>query len=406
MIEYFTSKINEKGVKMKRLKKALSVILVMCFVFQAVCVSAFAKEGTANVPYDIYGHWGQDYIYSLIDSGIIKGYEDQTFRPNNSITRAEFCTLVIETLVKRNGIEYSETRGTFKDVSDKDWYAKYVETAVELGIVGGVGDGYFDPNGKMNREQLAKMMSDVYCLEKEVSFEEISSPEDSYKDFKDSKDMSDWAFKYISAAYNAGLMQGKENGFEPKSSTTRAEAATIIYRLFGFTKVDIPYTKPVRLDSFISALSDYSGYEIALENINDPDLPGYNFCIYVDGEDYYDALYYDDKAFFQILISSIEIGGVQYINYMNVTIGNDYYDYDKARDIVVFKNIIRDIFGLAGIYISDSVFNEVNYNEVFADGYIKDYRNILYKNNVGYGINGSSDYNMIVFEVGYIVDVG
>lgn len=402
MIIYFISEINEKGVKMKRLKKVLSVMLVMCFVFQAVCVSAFAKEGTANAPYDIYGHWGQDYIYSLIDSGIIKGYEDQTFRPNNSITRAEFCTLVIETLVKRKGIEYSETRGTFKDVTDKDWYAKYVETAVELGIVGGVGDGYFDPNGRMNREQLAKMMSDVYCLEKEVSFEEISSPEDSYKEFKDSKDMSDWAFKYISAAYNAGLMQGKENGFEPKSSTTRAEAATIIYRLFGFTKVDIPYTKPVRLDSFISALEDYSGAQVVLEDIGDPDLPGYKVCIYVDGEDYYGSMYYDDKAIFQILILPAEIDGVQYIEVMSVTIFNDDNTYNKERDIIIFKHIVKEIFGLAGETISDELLNDVNYNGIFADGYIKDYTNETYKNNIGYAISGSSDYNSFTFLKGHV----
>ena len=382
---------------MKRLKKVLSVILVMCFVFQAVCVSAFAKEGTANVPYDIYGHWGQDYIYSLIDSGIIKGYEDQTFRPNNSITRAEFCTLVIETLVKRNGIEYSETRGTFKDVSDKDWYAKYVETAVELGIVGGVGGGYFDPNGKMNREQLAKMMSDVYCLEKEVSFEEIASPEDSYKDFEDSKDMSNWAFKYISAAYNAGLMQGKENGFEPKSSTTRAEAATIIYRLFGFTKVEIPYIEPVRLDSFISALSDYAGTQVVLENIGDPNLPNYSICVYVDGNDRYGSMFYDDRAIFSILISPKEIDGVQYIDIMTVSVFNDQGEYNKSRDMDLFKKIIKEVYALANITIQDSVFNELKYNSFFADNNVKEQTIEFYENNIGYGVDGNTAENVITF---------
>ena len=386
---------------MKRLKKVLSVILIMCFVFQAVCVSAFAKEGTANVPYDIYGHWGQDYIYSLIDSGIIKGYEDGTFRPDNSITRAEFCTLVIETLVRRNGIEYSETRGTFKDVKANDWYAKYVETAVELGIVGGVGDGYFDPNGKMNREQLAKMMSDVYCLEKEVSFEEIASPEDSYKDFADSKDISDWALKYVSAAYNAGLMQGKENGFAPKAPTTRAESATIIYRLFGFTKIDIPYTQPVRLDSFISALSDYTGMEVVLENVDDSDPYSYKECIYL-GEERYNALYYDDLAFFHIMLSVGEIEGIEYIDYMFVTVANDNCDYNKTRDIVMFKNIIKEIFGLAGIDISNSIFDDVNYDKLFDDRHINDQIYDVYYNNIGYAIKGSSNSNAIIFLRGHM----
>ena len=73
-----------------KFKKSIALIISAVMV-----LSSLTSLVTAATPPDIIGHWAQYYIQPLVDSGIINGYPDGTFKPDNPITRAEFCKIVI-----------------------------------------------------------------------------------------------------------------------------------------------------------------------------------------------------------------------------------------------------------------------------------------------------------------------
>lgn len=96
-------------------------------------------------------------IMTLTSIGLLKGYEDGTFRPIESITRAEFTVMVTRAL----GVDSVKVEGnSFKDTAEH--YAKYnIKTAADMGIVNGFEDGTFRPDQKVTYEQAVKM---VVCM--------------------------------------------------------------------------------------------------------------------------------------------------------------------------------------------------------------------------------------------------
>ncbi|NOZ92399.1 MAG: hypothetical protein GXO59_03915 [Dictyoglomi bacterium] len=100
---------------------------------------------------------------SLYEKGLLKGYPDGTLRPDQPVTRAEAITLFLRIIapdkISDENIQY---RGEFKDVSSKDWYAKYVEIAYRMGLVKGDGKGHFMPNKKINLSELAVIAVRAY----------------------------------------------------------------------------------------------------------------------------------------------------------------------------------------------------------------------------------------------------
>lgn len=105
---------------------------------------------------DVEGHWAQDNIQFLAAREVLKGKKAGVFDPDGSVTRAEFITMLANLIDRPSVAEAGNTR--FKDVSAGDWYAGYVNWAVTAGIVSGYGDGRFGPNDQITREQMAVMM--------------------------------------------------------------------------------------------------------------------------------------------------------------------------------------------------------------------------------------------------------
>ena len=88
--------------------------------------------------------------------GIINGYEDGTFQPNASITRAEF------TAIATRFFDYTaEYDGSFNDVSRSAWYADCVQAAVDMGLVDGYPDGGFHPNSNITRAEAVTIVNRV-----------------------------------------------------------------------------------------------------------------------------------------------------------------------------------------------------------------------------------------------------
>ncbi|KOY14868.1 S-layer homology domain-containing protein [Paenibacillus xylanivorans] len=177
-------------------------------------------EGTKNFT-DLEGHWASGSIMDLVERGVIQGYPDNSFRPDNKITRAEFVTLVIKAL----NLQGSSVKG-FVDTTTH-WAQEAISTAAGLGIVNGYSDNTFGPDELVTREQIATMV---------VRAAQIADTESNIS-FSDVAEISGWARSALAAAIANGLVNGYPDGtLKPKGNTTRAEAATLIQRAIQLTK--------------------------------------------------------------------------------------------------------------------------------------------------------------------------
>lgn len=136
------------------------------------------------------GQWYHDAIATLAGKGIINGYNDGTFRPNNAITRAEFAAIATRFAKANNSGSLS-----FSDVSASAWYYKSVLTAVNYGWINGYSDGTFRPDQPILRAEAAKIVN--YMLGRIADRSAVDSG--AGRNFPDVT-KSHWAFYEIAEA--------------------------------------------------------------------------------------------------------------------------------------------------------------------------------------------------------------
>lgn len=170
---------------------------------------------------DVSNHWSGVYANELKEKGILKGDDKGNFNPDKSVTRAEFITMIIRTL----DLSQTDYEKSFSDVSETDWYAKTIQTALDNGLIS--SDSVFRPNASITRQEMAKIIS--VAAEKSIKTESIESKSLS---FSDTDDIDDWAKEYVSFSLGAGLINGMDDGsFKPLDNMTRGQAAAVISRL-------------------------------------------------------------------------------------------------------------------------------------------------------------------------------
>ena len=151
------------------------------------------------------------------------GYSDGTVRPNGKITRAEVATIFFRLLDDDTRAKYWSSKNDFSDVSADKWYNNAVSTLSNMGVIGGYADGTFRPDAPISRAEFAKIA---------VSFTQNNGSA-MYNYFTDVK-TTDWFAPYVTAAKDAGLIEGYSDGsFKPESKITRAEACAIVNRTLG-----------------------------------------------------------------------------------------------------------------------------------------------------------------------------
>ena len=164
---------------------------------------------------DIEGHWAEEFIMDLVNLDAIKGYPDNTFKPNNNITRAEFATV----LVRAFGLETKSDR-VFADTKNH-WAKDFIATATANSIVLGYDENTFGPDDLITREQMAVMITRALKI----------SSQDSNIAFADKENISAWAKDSVAAAVEKGIIEGyPDNTFKPLGKATRAEAVTVIVK--------------------------------------------------------------------------------------------------------------------------------------------------------------------------------
>ena len=167
---------------------------------------------------DVSGHWAEATIKSFVEQGYINGYSDGTFRPNNSITRAEF----VKIFNKYFGL--TETSGKVFNDTKTHWAKNEIDIAVTNGVANGVSEAEFKPNDPITREQAAKMISNYMKLD--------DNNHDKLGKYNDKNKVSSWALNSVEGIIEKGYMYGySDNTFRPKNPITRAEAVVTLSRI-------------------------------------------------------------------------------------------------------------------------------------------------------------------------------
>lgn len=168
--------------------------------------------------------WSHEGIDYAVAHGLFVGTSDTTFSPTGAMTRA----MLVSVLWRMEGEPAHTDRNPFTDVGT-DWYTDGVLWAAEHDIVAGIGDGRFDPNGDVTREQIAAILC-RYTLWKGRSADARAD----LSVFPDAGDVSDWAYDSLAWA-NAenlisGCMIGSISYLKPLDNATRAQVAAILMR--------------------------------------------------------------------------------------------------------------------------------------------------------------------------------
>lgn len=222
------------------MRKIRSVSWFMVFAFLVTMLAgAVAPVSAATTLTDVNGHWAQSQIDALVGQGVVSGYPDGTFKPDNTITRAEFISMVNRTFAFKD-----TTAISFTDVKPGDWYAPAIAVAKNAGYISGYTDGSMKPTNLITRQEVAVIMAKVLKLD--------TSNAEAVSTFKDAASIPVWSRNAIAAMVKAGYLSGYPDGtFKALDATTRAMAAVILSKVSG--PVTPPVTPPVQQKVFDKA---------------------------------------------------------------------------------------------------------------------------------------------------------
>lgn len=191
-----------------------------------------------------YAHWAHYFISEMQEMSIIDGYDDGTYLPEKSVTRAEFAKIMaICTDMDTENIE-----NKFSDVSDDAWYAPYVNAVSEYIDT---ENGEFKPEAPATREVVAT------ALVKWLGVSKGTTAEDLEAIFTDVDSVSEKNAIYVADAVKKGIIDGfDDNTVRGGDSLTRAQAATVIYRAF-YEHAEVP-------DALLEVVAEVGDMKITL----------------------------------------------------------------------------------------------------------------------------------------------
>lgn len=182
-----------------------------------------------NLFSDISGHWAESRINEASKIGFVSGYKDGTFKPDKTVTRAEFATLLNNAMKNNDTIHVD-----LKDIKSSDWYYNQIEKAVAVGYFSGYEDNTFRPNNPITRQEVAKVISSA------ITTGDIDG--DGATILNDYNLIQDWAKNSVNIAYNKSYIMGYPNKmYMPSKALTRAEAVKIIYEILDNENIELGF---------------------------------------------------------------------------------------------------------------------------------------------------------------------
>lgn len=206
------------------MKKIIFAAIMLNFVLFSR--SAFAQSSLS----DVSGHHNETAINYLLENNVVAGYDDETFRPDEPINRAEFTKIIIEAAFDadtinrclRDEMQPGWTYTFFKDIDRYEWFAKYICVAKINHIVDGYPDGLFHPSDSINKAEAVKIIT---------ASQGYSIPDDGRPSLFSDVESSDWFAPYASVAKESNLLEdGDRSSFFPAKPVTRAAMSEMIYR--------------------------------------------------------------------------------------------------------------------------------------------------------------------------------
>ena len=165
-------------------------------------------------------------------AGIINGKTDTVFDPSNTMTRAEFATIITRAL----GLT-SNKSSIFTDVEENDWYHSYINTAYHYGIVKGVSETEFNPNGLISRQEAAVMVARAASLcGLDTKIDDINA-RDILAPFTDYIQLESWAKQSYAFCFESNIISDKATEILPLNKITRTEVALMVYNMLDISRL-------------------------------------------------------------------------------------------------------------------------------------------------------------------------
>jgi len=175
-------------------------------------------------------HWACDEILSCAGAGIVSGYDDGSYQPDRPVDRAQMAVYISRAVATGDEqVPAGPALATFEDVPTDHWAFDHIEYAVAQGIVGGYDDGSYQPDGYVDRAQMAVYIARALAGgEDQIPELECAGPPfpDVPCDF--------WARRHVQFCLGAEVVQGYEDGYyHPDYVVTRDQMAVYVARAFG-----------------------------------------------------------------------------------------------------------------------------------------------------------------------------
>lgn len=179
-----------------------------------------------------HAHKNQFAIEALASREIINGKTQDLFKPDETVTRAEFAAIVVRSLglnpVKNN---------KFTDVPEAEWYAAYVGTANNYGIVNGNSETTFNPNGKITRQEATLMVARAAKLCGIDTEMDKGLVRDTLAQFGDYVKSDAWARDALAFCYNENILDQDDLDIRPKDNILRSEIAQMLFNMLGLANL-------------------------------------------------------------------------------------------------------------------------------------------------------------------------
>lgn len=223
------------------MKKLFKVLMVGILSLFALGGSAFAATttwaGFSDVP---SSHPNYTAIMDLHTRGIISGYQDNTFRPDQPVNRVEALKIILN--AAKIDSASSQTKAEFTDIDNTQWYMPFLNKAVELKIVAGYPDHSFKPTQTVNLAENLKMLLNAEKID--VSTMQIVG--NPYADVS----ANDWFAPFVQYAKDKKLIVANaSNMVMPAQGMTRGKLAELAYRLIWIQENKLDYFGQVKQDT-------------------------------------------------------------------------------------------------------------------------------------------------------------
>ncbi len=199
---------------MRNLKKVLALVVAVAMIASMGLVASAASysDVASNASY-------ADAVNLLSNLGIITGFEDGTFRPDETVTRAQAAAMIVRMLGLADEVEMGET--DFTDVAADNWASGYINVAYANGIINGMGDGTFNPEGEVTYGQIVKM---IVCA---LGYEPVALANGGYLG---------GGYLYAGSAQVTGFTKGVAG--TANAAASRATVARLIYNALEVELMD------------------------------------------------------------------------------------------------------------------------------------------------------------------------